>query len=255
MTQPSTPHPTDVDFLSHLRHDTDRLATVIAGSDLSTPVPSCPGWDMRRLAVHMGNVHRWATQAARHASPPPSRPADPTVEVDLAAWLREGVEALVSVLESLTPDAPTWHPFPADQVAALWPRRMAHETAIHRVDAELATAQAAPRAGEAVDAALASDGIDEYFGVMLPGAAQRRGRQLPASTLHVHCTDVHGEWLVWAKGSSVTVQREHARGDVALRGPASSLLMALWGRHWPEAGLEILGDEAAGADWLAVGGA
>jgi uncharacterized protein (TIGR03083 family) len=174
--------------------------------------------------------------------------------VDLAAWLRSGGDVLVEVLASLDPHQPTWHPFPAEQVAAVWPRRMAHETAIHRVDAELATDRGASQAAHAVDAALASDGIDEYFSVMVAGAAQRRGLQLPASTLHVHCTDVHGEWLVWAKGSSVTVQREHAKGDVALRGPASSLILALWGRTWPDQGVEILGDATAGRDWLSVGG-
>lgn len=248
-------HSPAADFLDHLRQDTQRLAAVIADRDLSTPVPTCPGWDLRRLVVHMGNVHRWAAQAAATAAPPPSRPADPDADVDLSAWLLSGADALARALESLSVDQPTWHPFPTEQAAGVWPRRMAHETAIHRVDAELAVGRAAVTSADAVDAELASDGIDEYLTVMVAGAAQRRGRQLPASTLHVHCTDVHGEWLVVAKGSSVSVQREHAKGDVALRGPASSLLLALWGRSWPDSGVEILGDEAAGSDWLAVGGA
>ena len=255
MTEPSPPHSPAVDYLSHLRRDTERLASVIGGVDLSAPVTTCPGWDVRRLVVHVGNVHRWATQAATSAAQPPSRPADPEPDVDLGDWLRSGVDSLVQALSPLSPDQPTWHPFPTEQVAGVWPRRMAHETAIHRVDAELATQQASVESADAVDASLASDGIDEYFTVMVAGAAQRRGRQLPASTLHVHCTDVHGEWLVWAKGSSVTVQREHAKGDVALRGPASSLLLGLWGRSWPPSGIEILGDATAGDDWLTVGGA
>lgn len=246
--------PDAVDFLTSLRHDVDRMAQVIAHHDPATPVPSCPGWDLRRLVTHLGTVHRWATQAAATASPPPSRPGDPGPEVDLGDWLRVGGNALIDVLSDLNPHHPTWHPFPTEQVAGVWPRRMAHETAIHRVDAELATGEASPTAEQAVGAVLASDGIDEYLTVMVPGAAQRRGLQLPASTLHVHCTDVHGEWLVWAKGASVTVQREHAKGDVAMRGPASSLLMALWGRHWSDPGIEVLGDAAAGAEWLAVGG-
>jgi uncharacterized protein (TIGR03083 family) len=254
MTEPVMTNSDAVDFLTSLRHDVDRMAHVIAGHDPSTPVATCPGWDLRRLVTHVGNVHRWATQAATTGAAPPSRPSDPGPEVDLGDWLRTGGHALIKVLRDLDPQHPTWHPFPTDQVAGVWPRRMAHETAIHRVDAELATGEATDVAANAVGAALASDGIDEYLAVMVPGAAQRRGLQLPASTLHVHCTDVHGEWLVWAKGASVTVQREHAKGDVALRGPASSLLMALWGRHWPEPGIEVLGDAAAGAEWLAVGG-
>lgn len=243
------------DYLGHLLDDVERVARLIDAQDLSTAVPTCPGWDLRRLVVHMGNVHRWAATAATTAAQPPSRPSDPDLSVDLADWLRAGAASLVEILRPLQPDQPTWHPFPTDQRAAVWPRRMAHETAVHRVDAELAAGLAATDAADAVEPHLASDGIDEYLSVMLAGAAQRRGRQLPASTLHVHCTDVHGEWLVWAKGASVTVQREHAKGDVALRGPASSLLTALWGRTWPDPGFELLGDQTAGRDWLAVGGA
>lgn len=255
MTEPVHGDATTPDYLVHLTDDVARMAELLGRCDPSTAVPSCPGWDLRRLTVHVGNVHRWATAAARAAAPPPSRPADPDHDVNLGAWLRAGAQELVDTLRMLEPQAPTWHPFPTELVAAVWPRRMALETAVHRVDAQLAAGTAAPRAAEVVDAALASDGIDEYLGVMLTGAAQRRGRQLPASTLHVHCTDVHGEWLVWAKGASVTVQREHAKGDVAMRGPASSLFLALWGRRWAEPGFETFGDDAAGADWLAVGGA
>lgn len=254
MTERPMPHSPAVDFVDHLRRDIDRLAAVIADSDLTLAVPHCPGWDLHRLAVHVGNVHRWATQAAHLAAPPPSRPADPDTGVELGGWLRSGGDALIDVLQSLDPLQPTWHPFPTDQIAGVWPRRMAHETAIHRVDAELSADRGASQAASAIDAELASDGIDEYFGVMVAGAAQRRGLQLPASTLHVHCTDVHGEWLVWAKGSSVNVQREHAKGDVALRGPASSLLLALWGRTWSDQEVEVLGDTAAGHAWLTVGG-
>jgi uncharacterized protein (TIGR03083 family) len=247
--------PAVVDFAWHLRRETECLADVIEGQDPTTPVSSCPGWDLRRLAIHVGNVHRWATVAVATAAPPPARPADPADDVDLASWLREGVGHLLEAVDGVEPARAAWHPFPTDAVMAVWPRRMAHETAIHRVDAELALGVAAASPDAVLDPHLASDGIDEYFAVMLAGAAQRRGRQLPASTLHVHCTDVHGEWLVWAKGASVTVQREHAKGDVALRGPASALLLALWGRAWPAPGFEVLGDTAAGAEWLAVGGA
>ena len=243
------------DFSLHLRRETDRLAEVLDGHDLTTAVTSCPGWDLRRLAIHVGNVHRWATVAVTTAAPPPARPADPDDDIDLASWLRAGASGLLDALSTVEPTAPAWHPFATDAVMAVWPRRMAHETAIHRVDAELTVGAAAPSAAAALDPHLASDGIDEYLSVILAGAAQRRGRQLPASTLHVHCTDVHGEWLVWAKGASVTVQREHAKGDVALRGPASALLLALWGRPWPDPGFEALGDATAAADWLAVGGA
>ena len=49
-------------------------------------------------------------------------------------------------------------------------------------------------------------------------------------TLHLHCTDVEGEWLVARRDGEVTVTREHAKGDVAARGSASDLFLFLWGR-------------------------
>jgi predicted lipid carrier protein YhbT len=58
-------------------------------------------------------------------------------------------------------------------------------------------------------------------------------------TLHVHCTDVEGEWLVTPVESGVDVLRAHAKGDAALRGPAADLLLRLHGRG---EGGEVMGD-------------
>ena len=107
-----------------------------------------------------------------------------------------------------------------------------------------------------IDAALASDGVDEYFGVMLPRLLEREQLPLPDSSLHVHCTDVAGEWLVQrGDDGQLDVRREHAKGDAALRGPAAALLLRLWGRTQADDGIDVVGDEAAAAGWLALGGA
>ena len=46
------------------------------------------------------------------------------------------------------------------------------------------------------------------------------------------------------------MRREHAQGDLALRGPAESLLLFLWGRVDPEAaGIEILGEASLLTRW------
>ena len=60
-------------------------------------------------------------------------------------------------------------------------------------------------------------------------------------TVHLHCTDVDGEWLVARRDGEVTVTAEHAKGDVAARGSASDLLLFLWGRV-PADALEVFGD-------------
>lgn len=261
MTEPDRPLDATRDvLLESITGSSERLAEILASADPTVEIGSCPGWDLRRLAIHVGTVHRWATEAARDARAPSQRPEDPAPGTPLGPWLLKGAEALVATLADLDPDAPTWSPFGGDHTARLWPRRMAHETVLHRVDAELATGLMAPNPSQALDAALASDTIDEYFEMMLPAALRRRGRSLPGSSLHVHCTDVAGEWLVWAEGSTLEMQREHAKGDAALRGPASALALAVWGRRWPGSDVwpldvEVVGDQGAATAWLALGGA
>jgi predicted lipid carrier protein YhbT len=62
-------------------------------------------------------------------------------------------------------------------------------------------------------------------------------------TVHLHCTDVDGEWLFTRRDGEITVTAEHAKGDVAARGRASDLLLFLWGRV-PATELEVFGDAA-----------
>ena len=46
----------------------------------------------------------------------------------------------------------------------------------------------------------------------------------------------------------VVVTREHAKGDVAARGPASDLLLLVWGRDRPDA-VDVFGDAALLDRW------
>ena len=121
---------------------------------------------------------------------------------------------------------------------------------MHRWDAESAAGTTTP-----IDAALASDGIDEYFELGLPRVVVREGVALPAGSLHVHCTDVEGEWLVREEGGALELRREHAKGDAAVRGPAEVVLLTLWGRGTDRAGeLEVIGDRSVADAWLALPG-
>ena len=240
-------------YLDHVRRDARRTAELVRTGPLDAPVAACPGWSLRDLVTHLGGVHRWATAAVRSAARPVEHDLEPAPDGDpdaLAAWIVDGADRLVATLEGVDPAAPTWHPFPVDQVAAVWPRRQAHETVVHRWDAESAIGATTP-----IDAALASDGIDEYFELGLPRLVAREGLELPAGSLHVHCTDVDGEWLVTSDGGRLALRREHAKGDAALRGPAEVLLLALWGRESPRReALEVVGDADVAAAWLALPG-
>jgi uncharacterized protein (TIGR03083 family) len=240
---------TALDYIGHIRADGNAMADALDHGPLDAPVAACPGWDVAALATHMGDVHRWAMTAAMTAARPEqgAYETEPPEGVSLSAWLRDGTEALAAALEQLDPTAPTWHIFPAPRVVGVWRRRQAHELAIHRWDAETAVGLPAR-----LDPELSSDGIDEYLGTVLQRLVMRKGLVLPAGSLHVHCTDVAGEWLIRAGDGEVLIERAHAKGDVAFRGPAETLVLHFWGRRGGD--IETLGDQALAAEWLALGG-
>jgi MDMPI C-terminal domain len=63
----------------------------------------------------------------------------------------------------------------------------------------------------------------------------------PETTIHLHCTDVAGEWLVRRSPDGLDIERAHAKGDVAARATASDLDLYLHGRV-PVDALELFGD-------------
>jgi hypothetical protein len=98
---------------------------------------------------------------------------------------------------------------------------------------------------EPIDPEVAADSIDEMLAVTLPWAVGP-DKPMPGS-VHVHCGDTQGEWLVHPDGR---VDREHAKGDVAIRGAASDILLGLYSRV-PIDRLDIVGDEAMAREFLA----
>ena len=239
---------------SRLRADSARI-TALAAGDLDATVPDCPGWTVRDLIVHLGGVHRWATEALRTGANPGRLSTDPLPDVPteadaLARWFGDGAIALADELDSRDPDEPAWMPFDLpDPTVGVWRRRQTQETSVHRWDAERALGAPAP-----IGAELAADGIDEYFEVIIPRKQARDGLELPTSSLHVHCTDTAGEWTVEVADGRLVLHREHRKGDAALRGTAEYLLLSLWGRSVPEGVVDVVGDAAAADAWLSLGG-
>lgn len=157
----------------------------------------------------------------------------------VADTARKGLDA------PITSEQPIYTWFPSDQTARFWMRRMAQETAVHRWDAELAQSDPRPIEGE-----LARDGIDETLDVMVPMRRQwQEPRRGEGERYHFHRTDGPGEWLVVFDGDNPRVSHEHARGDVALRGSASDLLLWLW-RRIPSDRLEAMGDTTLLNRWF-----
>ncbi len=222
-----------------------------AEQDPHAPVPAAPGWDTTDLLRHVGLIHARTSVILRTGTMErPSRangmlPEPPGEGV--LDWYRATLAELVVDLRAVDdPDRPVYAFAPAHQRAGFWPRRMAQETTVHRVDAE----QAVGRPVGPIPPALAVDGIDEVLSVFVPalGAGRSPG---DGRTVHLHATDAEGEWLIRFDRPDVVVEAGHAKGDAAVRGPAGELLLWLWGRL-PLDGLEVFGDRGAAEALRAV---
>src|SRR5205814_10717487 len=119
-------------------------------------------------------------------------------------------------LEAADPGMTCWTFLEAPSPLAFWARRQAHETAIHRVDAQ----QAAAGAGAAVEPAFtpqfAADGIDELIMGFLGRDAKRGSWDGPAGTLTLHADDGAGgsaQWRVLSEPGGRAVPRGDGAAD------------------------------------------
>ncbi len=210
------------------------------GPDLE--IPTCPGWLMRDLVRHTGQVHRWATGiVGDRRTEPWTASAEEIVgewpeDSHFAVWLEEGMLNLVAALEAAPPDLECWTFMRARSPLAFWARRQAHETLIHSMDAELPVG-----ARSTVDPELAADGIDELLVVAL--TRRNRGpRTDPARKLAVEPTDTSGRWVATMSAGEFVGLHSDAEADCTVRGTARDLDLFLWNRIGRET-LEITGDE------------
>lgn len=216
----------------------------VAKSALDRPVAACPGWNMADLLWHMGEVLVFWKQVIdkRALDTNDLKWIDRPQSKDLVQWYTEGVSAAIETLRTADPSMPCWT-WTGQQNVDWIIRRMAHESAVHMWDACNAAGVSAP-----INAELASDGIDEFLYVMLPH--QREGQPVVGGSVHLHCTDVEGEWLVVpGEGTDMAVTREHAKGSVAIRGSSVDLFLLLW-RRVPSFATEVIGDAAVAERFL-----
>jgi len=236
-------------YLDHIDSEGQALAAAARSGGVHEECPTCPGWKVDRLLGHVGSVHQWAAETVRRQATESvdsrSLPRPPGGEENIG-WFEEKWHALVETLRGADPESETWNFTDAPRKTHFWFRRMAHETAMHRVDAELA----AGRTPTPIPTELAVDGIDEFLDhmIMMRG---NPGEHLQGS-IHLHATDVPegsgGEWTIVLSPDGATVTREHGKGDVAVRASASDLLMLIMNRRSAE-GLEIFGDASLLEQW------
>ena len=232
----------DVDrYLTALRRDSQALLDAARAADPGVTIEACPAWQPIDLVWHIAEVHHfWGSVVIERATEylEPAGPARPATDEGTYAAADASAARLLDALSTTDPGIPVWTW--SDQHDVGWVvRRMAQETAVHRWDAERAAGNQ-----YRIDAELASDGIDELLQCFLIWVDEH-APQLDAS-VHLHCTDVEGEWIVRPgdDGDTVDVQREHAKGDAAIRGDAHDLLMVLW-RRAPLSSVDVVGDTPA----------
>jgi uncharacterized protein (TIGR03083 family) len=254
--------------IAAVERDGGLLADAAQVAGLTASVPACPGWQVRDLVRHQAYVHSWATRhvAEQAAEITGTDEADilsgGPPDADLIASYREGVAALVRTLRAADPDVACATFLPAPSPLAFWARRQAHETAIHRYDAQAAGSATGGTADPltAFAPAFAADGIDE----LITGFAARRKRAGPGLSLLVRATDTGDAWhYEWPADGQVRARRispgSGADGtgdgglpaaDCELAGPASGGYLFLWNRCTAaEARIEITGDPAILGTW------
>jgi len=223
-----------IDHVQGLRDESERARAAM--DDLDAPVPSCPDWRVRDLVHHLGSVYRMFRRVADEGllERPPRLAIDHRPEAAddrIVAWTEEQAALLLDALERLDPAAPRWNFSPGPQVGAFIPRRMHHETVLHRWDLEVAAGSPGP-----IEETVAVDGILEYLEVYLPRSGRWEG---DAGVIHTSIADGPTFELELTPDELPVVHASPERTpDAVVAGAAQSLLLAWWGRTPLESLLE-----------------
>lgn len=222
-------------YAEALVRESEALARAADGN-LDLVVPSCPDWRVADLVFHVGEVHRfWGEVVDRRLQDGrDATEVDRPVDADLLPWFRSGAERLCAVLAAANPDDVVWT-WASRKDVSFVRRRMGQETAVHRVDAQLATGPAQP-----IDSALAVDGVDEF----LDHFVEEEGLAEGSEAIHLRATDAEVEWLVCVADGKLAVSRAHGHCDAAVRAAASDLLLLLWRRLRPS-DVDVVGNRSA----------
>lgn len=251
-------HSEAMELVAHFRREVRAFQYAARQVDDAPLIPSCPGWSMSDLVLHLGGVHRSVNAIVRDRldGPPdlavlartelspdtagwPSPDGAPTmgpVPPTLLDWFDEGADRLEALFRAHAPEEAAWT-WSREQTVGFWLRMQTIEAAVHRWDAENALGAARPITEE-----VATDAVTQTFEVMAPvRRSWTRAPEGAGERFRFVRTDGPGEWLVHFDGSHVRLGDGDA--DLELSGTASNLMLFLWHRI-PADGLDIRGDKA-----------
>lgn len=220
-----------VALITALENNSARIREVLAHLEPEAKVPTCPGWNVRDLIHHLGCTQRWATdivaEAKTHQHWMELDNYDLPSDDEMPGWYTTGANRLADVLNEAPDDLDCWV-FMSDVESPLhfWARRQAHETAIHRVDAEVVADQLSGFGPSA-----AADGLDE----LVAGFWTRpnRGPRAKIATSVGFCpTDHEGRWTAFFDDSTCSATREIDPDQVQViaHGTVGDLLAWGWDR-------------------------
>jgi uncharacterized protein (TIGR03083 family) len=239
-----------MDFAAALVAENGAFAEALRGADPATPVPTCPGWTLKHLLRHVGRGDRWAAQIVGDRLTEPLDPREvrggkPPDDADGAIeWLHGGARSLVEAVEQTGADTAVWT-FLGPRPAAWWIRRRLHEVTVHRADAELAMGREFRLSAE-----LAADGLTEWLERVVIQAGEGRVPLADGQSLHLHAAD-GGEWTLHNDGETLQLAQQHQKSTVAVRGDATSLLLAMT-RRIPadDPRITVFGEADVWRNWL-----
>ncbi len=138
------------------------MASAALGADPNLPVRFAEGMTLGETVRHVGSVYRMVVAWLRAEAQPTRWQRAPVPGQSLVEYLRAGHREILTELSAHDPaeGAPTW--WPLDQTYGFWYRRLAHESAVHRIDVQQAAATMTVGA-YSIDDEIAYDGVDEIL--------------------------------------------------------------------------------------------
>ncbi|MGP9022692.1 maleylpyruvate isomerase family mycothiol-dependent enzyme [Streptomyces sp. BR1] len=254
-----------MDYVAQFHRETEALEAAVrrelaTGGEQTPLVPSCPGWSLSDLVMHLGSVHRYVIRVIEERAPsqpdstdlaflrfpgdakgwphPEQAPNRGPLPPGLLDWFADGAARLERLFATRDPREEVWT-WSTEQTVGFWQRIQAIEAAVHRWDAENTVGKPGP-----VDTLLAVDAVTHTFRVMAP--FRRAVQQAPRGSgerMRFRQSDGAGIWIIQFEGDEVLVNEGTACCDVELTATASDLMLFLWQRV-PADHLEVRGDRS-----------
>jgi uncharacterized protein (TIGR03083 family) len=193
------------------------------------------------LVQHVGAVYLHKAVTLRDGAVPSPWPPPGMNDEDPVALLDRAYAELVGEFTRREPEefSPTW--YEPDLSVGFWIRRMAQETVIHRIDAELGVGVPVT----AVPDDLAIDGVDELLKVFVAYDVEKYGDdyaevlgESPGWSYTISTDGV--EWLVGTAPGAFSVgggpgmtAPESSKTDVTISASPTALLRWAWNRETP----------------------